>query len=439
MNFLKVKLSRLFRNPLERILIPLSPLLIAVILTATNNYYYYESKDVTVKSQQQNLLRYFEDSINACIRLSGDLDNCFKEHLKSSNYRFPGKFTITHDDTIIQTYENEWYTDIRRSISTERNVLFKEDEYTLFLTKLTSPTLSESVFRSVTFSLFDIANLYDNGLDNYISYTLPRSRPFFVFFVVSLFLYYLFIFREFLWSNKQDKIDKQLDQESLRIEGIIKSKKELESKLNILKSDTDRLKNQLSLKQSNVEKENNNEPLVIANDKINSQKCEIIKLESKLKLRAENYSQLETKSNQVLIDSSSSSFPKKFARALLKNPNIELKTVTLSTSKGRHHSKDFVDIICKQVSKDLNSTKFVNEVYSIRYQPNKKGTVELIFDKDKKHYGLYIYDKSDRGYGACILLSTNINWEAVIYAKYLINALSNLKQFKLTFKKTEAD
>jgi hypothetical protein len=181
--------------------------LIVAILTAINNHFFYVTKQKTLESEQRNLIK-ISDAI---------LKNCLSERIKwcdselkyiLSLSRLPGEVALKRPDgSLLLVIDNELYKDDRTSVSSSEVIGSGNYKLTVSFSRLSSPPLIKSVFRSMTFSIVDIFDKLledpDEVPDFIWDVAIPRSQPaFFYFLAVGSVL--------FLISRKQKALYRDL-------------------------------------------------------------------------------------------------------------------------------------------------------------------------------------------------------------------------------------
>lgn len=96
---------------------------------------------------------------------------------------------------------------------------------------------------------------------------------------------------------------------------------------------------------------------------------------------------------------------------------------------GKHHSKDFLGALCRQIENHKNALGFIRAVHSSNYRPREKGQVLPSWDPSKEQYCLLVVEDADEGYCAQVVVVADAHWEVIMAAKCMVNAVPSRQKY----------
>jgi predicted nucleic acid-binding Zn-ribbon protein len=232
------------------------------------------------------------------------------------------------------------------------------------------------------------------------------------------------------------QLEKKED-DNLALKQQINQHKEQEGQL---RDKLGKLENTLKNSTYKEERKKLNAEIKMLKEEINKIKVENINLENKLhqseletSLLQKELSNIEQGNNSLVqekrnLDANiekTMSIKRRILKVLLKNPDIKKKALK-RINPNKHHSKKFVQQLGDRIKENAHVSGLVQTVDSCRYNPKKRGHVVVTRNNDKHAYALQVFAKGDEGFGAEILLYAENQWQAVIEAKCIVEAISML-------------
>ncbi len=460
-----------------------------VALTWVNNTWFYEAKDISVKEFQGHYLSLLDEMFSQCLKQNTS-DLCEQQLTQVIQQAKPkGVLTLTRAGQPVEILNNQYYSDQRSIVTTDRTLGQSPDLLTLTYAQHSSPVIWLSVVRSITFSAADHWEKWNDAdyWDFVLNIAIPRSRPFWFFcgLIICTAVLNFLRFRELrsLYENAkvtEHRLVEKLQRVQAEANAAFESNETLSHALKEHSSTIEKTTMELMQKQQELhewqaknpqtdtvaagEQSKDDKPhLVIDNSQQKHAKAlshEIHRLKTKLEnageetaklIQARNSAQHELDNKRAYVAELKKQLEaaekrtsklepkagddvgwrKKLFKAFLHNPKVQTASKQTKVNSGRHHSSDFVALVAEAIASYPELSAIAESVTSIAYNPKKRGQADVTVDGKKNRFVLNIYDDGDEGFGAQILLSAQKEWEAIIEAKCLIETVSRFKHLTL--------
>ena len=451
---------------------------LVLALTGINNYFFYHNKDVAEARDVSQFARVFAAAYESCLSAglpSGDCLEQLKRTMVHSGVAGTARILSSDREPVFEV-DNEYYKDDRSLVRGEYAIGNDKDRWIIEVTKLSSPSVLVSVWRSISFSALDIVEKLkrDEPMESFLVHVVvPRSMPFFFFLMVAGLVCILVrqqvrvMFNA--WESGQERISAlsieleeksaaaekkelevselnrrlgqnkeeivallaALEREQSRLDQLNRQVVDSESEIASVKKQRREVEELIRRIQANKSKADElNRVLFAQHKQLELERCESA---SELKKLRQDLTAVQGQENALNLEKNPlvQATEKRVVEVLLTNPDVKPSVARHNTNSGKHHSKDFVQSLIASVERNKRLHNSFLSITAIRYSPATRGKAELLFDNDKKSFVVNVYSRCDEGFGAQVVLSARKQWEAVVQAKCLVTAVSLLKGTKL--------